>query len=84
MSKAIIDEKPLMEKINKGRKRMTIWKGINVDDMIIEATNDKVILMTWHDLGIGTPNGPNDPFFGHLWVDGVMELLEMVTVYEKA
>ena len=40
--------------------------------------------MTWHDMGIGTPNGPNDPFCGHLWVHGVMELLDMVIVHEKA
>ena len=44
--------------------------------------------MTWqrgHDsLGIGRlggPNCPNDPFCGHLWLDGVMEPLDMVWVW---
>ena len=31
-----------------------------------------------HDMDIGTLGGPNDPFCGHLWLDGVMEPLEMV------
>ena len=34
-------------------------------------------------MGIGTPNGPNDPFYGHLRVEGVIQLLEMVIIHKK-
>ena len=41
------------------------------------------LLMRWHDMGIETPSGSNDPFCGHLRVDGVMKPLEMVIILKK-
>ena len=33
-------------------------------------------------MGIKTPNGPNDPFCGHLWLDGVIEPLDGLMVHD--
>ena len=47
---------------DKGRQRMMIWKGINIDDIIIEAIIDKGILMTWHNMtwALGHQMGMDD------------------------
>ena len=39
--------------------------------------------MTWHGMGIETPSGSNDPFYGNLRVDGVMKPLEMVIILKN-
>ena len=55
-----------------------------IDDKPL-ITKEWQILMSWKaghgSLGIGALGGPNDPFFGHLWLDGVMEPLDMVWVW---